>query len=262
MAFDEPALTIHFRAEGRPRLHDAVIRTRLAAIRSVRSRRSGRVKLYVKRVFITDDAEILPRYLRSCAGSSTPPICRSMCRGKRSRRPAASGHQEGRDGPDSDRIGAACRQGARRPTAKSGTPSALFSREGISRTLTARYAAQAGRFKTTASGEEWRSLKTSRRSENNQTANLLSRPAIESHPAQIVAASRGLPCSTASKCCCCTDPVRYVLGDARCVVDGKPFKSVTQGACGVSASISACLAPPKPDRLRLPPKLSLISSLS
>ena len=30
--------------------------------------RKGRVKLYVKRVFITDDAEILPRYLRFVRG--------------------------------------------------------------------------------------------------------------------------------------------------------------------------------------------------
>lgn len=67
-AFDEPALTVHFRAEGR---HEF---TALAFVPSARpfdlydAERKGRMKLYVKRVFITDDAEILPRYLRFVRG--------------------------------------------------------------------------------------------------------------------------------------------------------------------------------------------------
>ncbi len=66
--FDEPALTIHFRAEGR---HEY---TALAFMPGARPfdlfdpDRKGRIKLYVKRVFITDDAEILPRYLRFVRG--------------------------------------------------------------------------------------------------------------------------------------------------------------------------------------------------
>jgi molecular chaperone HtpG len=67
-AFDDPALTVHFRAEGR---HEF---TALAFVPSMRpfdlydAERKGRMKLYVKRVFITDDAEILPRYLRFVRG--------------------------------------------------------------------------------------------------------------------------------------------------------------------------------------------------
>ena len=66
--YDEPALTVHFRAEGR---HD------YSALLFVPSSkpfdlfdpdRKGRVKLYVRRVFITDDAEVLPRYLRFVRG--------------------------------------------------------------------------------------------------------------------------------------------------------------------------------------------------
>ena len=66
--FDDPALTIHFRAEGR---HEF---TALAFVPGQRPfdlfdpHRKARVKLYVKRVFITDDAEILPRYLRFVRG--------------------------------------------------------------------------------------------------------------------------------------------------------------------------------------------------
>jgi molecular chaperone HtpG len=66
--FDEPALTIHFRAEGR---HEY---TALAFVPGSRPfdlfdpHRKGRIKLYVKRVFITDDTDVLPRYLRFVRG--------------------------------------------------------------------------------------------------------------------------------------------------------------------------------------------------
>jgi molecular chaperone HtpG len=66
--FDEPALTVHFRAEGR---HEY---TALAFVPGSKPfdlfdpDRHGRMKLYVKRVFITDEAELLPRYLRFVRG--------------------------------------------------------------------------------------------------------------------------------------------------------------------------------------------------
>jgi molecular chaperone HtpG len=66
--FDEPALTIHFRAEGR---HEF---TTLAFVPSAKPfdlyepGRKSRMKLYVKRVFITADAEIVPHYLRFVRG--------------------------------------------------------------------------------------------------------------------------------------------------------------------------------------------------
>jgi molecular chaperone HtpG len=65
---DEPALTVHFRAEGR---HEYSV---LAFVPGTRPfdlfdpDRKGRIKLYVKRVFITEEAEILPRYLRFVRG--------------------------------------------------------------------------------------------------------------------------------------------------------------------------------------------------
>ncbi|RVH87032.1 molecular chaperone HtpG [Sinorhizobium meliloti] len=66
--YDEPALTVHFRAEGR---HEY---TALAFVPGSKPfdlfdpDRKGRMKLYVKRVFITDEAELLPRYLRFVRG--------------------------------------------------------------------------------------------------------------------------------------------------------------------------------------------------
>jgi molecular chaperone HtpG len=66
--FDEPLLNVHFRAEG---LHDY---TALAFVPSRQPfdlfdpERHGRMKLYARRVFITDDADLLPRYLRFVRG--------------------------------------------------------------------------------------------------------------------------------------------------------------------------------------------------
>jgi molecular chaperone HtpG len=62
--FDAPALTVHWRAEGRQEY------TVLAFVPGSRPfdlfdpMRHGRGKLYVRRVMITDDAELLPRWLR------------------------------------------------------------------------------------------------------------------------------------------------------------------------------------------------------
>ena len=66
--YDEPALTLHYRAEG---MHEYSV---LAFVPGTKPfdlfepDRNGRMKLYVKRVFITDDAEVLPRYLRFMRG--------------------------------------------------------------------------------------------------------------------------------------------------------------------------------------------------
>jgi molecular chaperone HtpG len=62
--FDEPALTVHWRAEGRQEY------TVLAFVPGSRPfdlfdpARQGRAKLYVRHVLITDDADLLPRWLR------------------------------------------------------------------------------------------------------------------------------------------------------------------------------------------------------
>ncbi len=62
--FDEPALTIHWRAEGR---HEYTV---LAFVPGSRPfdlfdpQRKGKAKLYVRRVLISADAEILPNWLR------------------------------------------------------------------------------------------------------------------------------------------------------------------------------------------------------
>ena len=67
-AFDTPALTIHTRAEGRQEYTVLLFVPEMAPFDLFEPDRKGRVKLYVRRVFITDDAPILPAYLRFVRG--------------------------------------------------------------------------------------------------------------------------------------------------------------------------------------------------
>ncbi|MCM2448791.1 molecular chaperone HtpG [Agrobacterium vitis] len=66
--YDEPALTVHFRAEGRHDYPALAFVPGTPPFDLFDPDRKGRIKLYVKRVFITDDAELLPRYLRFVRG--------------------------------------------------------------------------------------------------------------------------------------------------------------------------------------------------
>ncbi len=66
--FDEPALTIHYRAEGRQAYAVLLFVPTGRPFDLFDISRKGRVKLYVRRVFITDDAELLPSYLRFVRG--------------------------------------------------------------------------------------------------------------------------------------------------------------------------------------------------
>jgi molecular chaperone HtpG len=66
--YDDPALTIHFRAEGRHEFTTLAFVPSMKPFDLYEPGRKGRMKLYVKRVFITSDAEILPHYLRFVRG--------------------------------------------------------------------------------------------------------------------------------------------------------------------------------------------------
>ncbi len=62
--FDEPALTIHWRAEGRHEYAALAFAPCSRPFDLFNPERHGRTKLYVRHVLITDDADILPRWLR------------------------------------------------------------------------------------------------------------------------------------------------------------------------------------------------------
>ncbi len=67
-AFDEPAMTLHYRAEGRQSYAVLLFSPSVAPYDLFDRTRKGHVKLYVRRVFITDEAELLPPYLRFIRG--------------------------------------------------------------------------------------------------------------------------------------------------------------------------------------------------
>ena len=67
-AFDEPAMTLHYRAEGRYSYAVLLFAPSTKPFDLFDPERKGKVKLYVRRVFITDDADLLPGYLRFMRG--------------------------------------------------------------------------------------------------------------------------------------------------------------------------------------------------
>jgi molecular chaperone HtpG len=68
MAFDEPALTLHYKVEGRQSYAVLLFVPTTPPFDLADPGRKGRVKLYVRRVYITDDAELLPPWLRFVRG--------------------------------------------------------------------------------------------------------------------------------------------------------------------------------------------------
>src|ERR1700730_16875359 len=67
-AFDDPAMTLHYRAEGRQSYAVLLFAPSTKPFDLFEPTRKGKVKLYVRRVFIADDADLLPAYLRFIRG--------------------------------------------------------------------------------------------------------------------------------------------------------------------------------------------------
>jgi molecular chaperone HtpG len=67
-AFDEPAMTLHYKVEGRQSYAVLLFAPAQSPFDLFEPDRKGRVKLYVRRVYITDDADLLAPYLRFVRG--------------------------------------------------------------------------------------------------------------------------------------------------------------------------------------------------
>ena len=232
-AFDEPALTVHFRAEGRQDY------TALLFVPSSRPfdlfdpDRAGRIKLYVKRVFITDEAELLPRYLRFVRGvvdSADLPL--NVSREKIQESPLLAAIKKGIAGRV---FGEFERLADKEPQnfAKIWDVFGAVVKEGIYEDFERRDALlKLARFKTTAS-DAWRSLKEYVASlRPNQTAiyyiagDDLAR--VKSSPHLEGFRARGI------EVLLLTDPVDTFWVVPSGGFDGKPFKSVTQGAADLA----------------------------
>jgi molecular chaperone HtpG len=234
MAFDEPALTVHFRAEGRQDYSALLFVPTMRPFDLFDPDRTGRIKLYVKRIFITDDAEIMPRYLRFVRGlvdSADLPL--NVSREKIQESPLLAAI---RKGVTSRVLSELERLADKEPAAYAkiwDTFGAVF-KEGIYEDFERRDALlKLARFKTTATADDWRSLKDYVAAlKPNQTAiyylagdniaRLRSSPHLEGFRARGVEVLL-LP-----------DPVDTFWVMPGVAFDGKPFKSVTQGAADLA----------------------------
>jgi molecular chaperone HtpG len=232
--FDQPALTLHYRAEGR---HEYSVLTFIPETKPFDlfdPDRKGRIKLYVRRVFITDEAEILPRYLRFVRGlvdSADLPL--NMSREMIQDSPVLSAIQKGvsnRILSELDKL--ATSEPERYAAIWDNFGSVL--KEGLYEDFERREQLLGlARFKSTTSDGAWRSLKDYVGAlKENQTAiyyatgNDLDRiaqsPQIEGFKA------RGI------EVLLLPDQVDSFWTTMGVDYEGKPFKSVTQGAADLS----------------------------
>lgn len=232
--FDEPAMTVHFRAEGRHEYSVLVFIPSSRPFDLFDPDRKGRVKLYVKRVFITDEADLLPRYLRFVRGlvdSADLPL--NVSREMIQESPILAAIKRGvtnRILSDLEKLG----QSDAAAYDKVWETLGAVIKEGLYEDFERRAQLLGlARFKTTASGGAWRSLKDYAGAlKENQTAvyyivgddlaRLKASPQLEGFRA------RGI------EVLLLPDQVDSFWVTAGLDYEGKPFKSVTQGAADLS----------------------------
>jgi molecular chaperone HtpG len=232
-AFDEPALTVHFRAEGRQDYAALLFVPSSRPFDLFDPDRAGRIKLYVKRVFITDDAQIMPRYLRFLRGvvdSADLPL--NVSREKIQESPLLAAIKKGvtsRVFTELERLA----EKEPQTYTKIWDVFGAVLKEGIYEDFQRREPLlKLARFRTTA-GDAWRSLKDYMAAlRSNQTAiyyiagddlsRLKASPHLEGFRA------RGI------EVLLLTDPVDTFWVVPSQGFDGKPFRSVTQGAADLT----------------------------
>lgn len=227
--FDDPALTVHFRAEGRHEYAALVFIPGSRPFDLFDPDRKGRVKLYVKRVFITDEADLLPRYLRFLRGlvdSADLPL--NVSREMIQESPILTAIKKGvtsRILSDLEKLG----QNDAAAYDKVWDAFGAVLKEGLYEDFERRpQLLGLARFKTTASGGNWRTLKDYAGTlKENQTAiyyivgDDLAR--LEASPQLEGFRARGV------EVLLLPDQVDSFWVTAGIDYEGKPFKSVTQG---------------------------------
>jgi molecular chaperone HtpG len=232
--FDKPALTLHYRAEGRYEYSVLTFIPETKPFDLFDPDRKGRIKLYVRRVFITDEAEILPRYLRFVRGlvdSADLPL--NMSREMIQDSPVLSAIQKGVSNRILSELDKLATNEPDRYAAIWENFGAVL-KEGLYEDFERREQLLGlARFKSTTSDGQWRSLKDYAGSlKENQTAiyyatgtdleRIAQSPQLEGFKA------RGI------EVLLLPDQVDSFWTTIGVDYEGKPFKSVTQGATDLS----------------------------
>lgn len=227
--YDKPAHTVHYRAEGRYEYSVLTFIPETKPFDLFDPDRKGHIKLYVRRVFITDEAPILPRYLRFVRGlvdSADLPL--NMSREMIQDSPVLGAIQKGVTGRllgDLQKLADNDAEAYQRiwenfgPVLKEGLYEDFERREAL---------LGLARFKSTTSGDGWRSLKDYvAQLKENQTDiyyatgsdldRLSTSPQLEGFRA------RGI------EVLLLPDQVDNFWTTMGVDYEGKPFKSVTQG---------------------------------
>lgn len=232
--YDEPAMTLHFRAEGRQEYGVLAFIPGSRPFDLFDQDRKGRIKLYVRRVFITDDAGVLPRYLRFVRGlvdSADLPL--NVSREMIQESPLLAAIRRG----VTNRVLGDLAKLAENDAEAYGKIWENFGvvlKEGLYEDYERReQLLKLARFHSTAFGEGWRSLadyvgamKEGQKAiffmAGNDRARLEASPQLEGFRA------RGI------EVLLLTDPVDSFWVTTAPEFEGKPFKSVTQGAAELS----------------------------
>ncbi|PBC02245.1 molecular chaperone HtpG [Mesorhizobium sp. WSM3860] len=232
--YDEPAATIHFRAEGRHEYSALAFVPGSRPFDLFDQDRKGRMKLYVRRVFITDDADVLPRYLRFVRGlvdSADLPL--NVSREMIQESPLLAAIRKGVTNRVLGDLAKAAESDAE-AYAKIWENFGVVLKEGLYEDYERReQLLKLARFRSTASGETLRNLAdyVAAMKEGQKAIFFMAgddRARLEASPQLEGFRARGI------EVLLLTDPVDSFWTTMAPEFDGKPFKSVTQGAAELS----------------------------
>ena len=234
--FDEPALTLHWRAEGR---HEYTV---LAFIPGSRPfdlfdpARKGRNKLYVRRVLITEDADILPgwlRFVRLVVDSADLPL--NVSREMIQKSDVFAAIRKGVTNRMVQELGKLA-EAEPEKFAKVWEHFGAVIKEGLYEDPERRDGLfKIARFVTTAQpGRRPHARALCRQLAREPDGDLLSDRRRRRSASRRARSSKGFA-RAASKCCCSADPVDAFWVSTAAGFDGKPFKSVSQGAADIKS---------------------------
>ncbi|MBN9066375.1 MAG: molecular chaperone HtpG, partial [Rhizobiales bacterium] len=232
--YDEPAATIHFRAEGRQEYSVLAFILGSRPFDLFDQDRKGRMKLYVRRVFITDDADLLPRYLRFVRGvvdSADLPL--NVSREMIQESPLLAAIRKGVANRILTEL-ARLAENEAESYARIWKDFGTVLKEGLYEDFERREQLfKLARFRSTTSGETWRSLDqyVASMKEGQKAIFFMTgddRARLEASPQLEGFKARGI------EVLLLTDPVDSFWVTITPEHEGKPFKSVTQGAADLS----------------------------